>query len=147
MSYTLRNELTTDPDARGYASMTDAEAAADLNTPRITQLRERFVDARTVYVLFGPADGEAALQAFETVAETNPVIKRTLNWMNPDQRGVDVGLPAVRAMIDQLTPGVFSTEQAAALKEEGEQSISRAQQLGLGTATEGDVQRAQKVRQ
>ena len=35
----LKTELTDDPLGRGYAGMTDAEAADDLNTPRIARNR------------------------------------------------------------------------------------------------------------
>ena len=38
----LANELTNDPLARGYASMTDAEAAARLNTANRTVNRDKF---------------------------------------------------------------------------------------------------------
>ena len=153
----LADELNNDPLNRQYAQMSDAEAAADLNTEYRTVRRQTFASERTVIWAFTGSEagkGEAVLQAFEAAAgdADNPnkdIYARAKRWMVPSEQGVDLSLDDTRSLVDGLKPYLtndYSDSEAesmiAAVKGLADYTVSRAEELGLGTVRTGDVERA-----
>jgi hypothetical protein len=119
--FRLRNRLRLLlPDALRDKPLTPEQVQDAWDTLKIengdTETVETWINERTILALFGPVDGEALLQALATAATQQPVLQRILRWMQPSEQGIDVGHTATRAMIDSLTDGVISDEQAATLK-------------------------------
>lgn len=127
----LQTELSNDPLQRGYAGMTDAECAADLNEKRYAQVAERWITERTIMAEL--ADGQAIMEVLETVAEQSGEVARAVKWLDPARGGLNIADAKVRAQIDDLaTAQLLTQQQAEALKALAEQPASRAEVLGLG---------------
>lgn len=141
----LKTELRADPLARGYANMTDAEAAASLNTPDRPMVVETYANAKTLLSHLGATPGAAVLDALETIAVSNSAVKWALKFITSPE-GIDVGNLETRAMLDQLVAAtVLSAADVATIKMLAERQISRAEELGLGLVREGDVQTVRAI--
>lgn len=128
----LHDELTTDPLTRGYLAMSNAEAAADLNTAYRTRTLER-LDQADVYNAVVPAEF-TALSADEKREIWDIVQVGGINgiWVRP-------GDMARERFIALFGPGSNTIQALAALLM---QDISRAQELSLGSVAPGDVMQA-----
>jgi len=149
-SQVLQQELTEDPLERGYSEMSDAEAAASLNTADRTIVRPRRVDSRTVLNEFMPSASaaDALLAKLETVAQANSLVARVLDWMQvPEQQGggLDVGNARVRAIAPGLVDqsGIMQAEIDGLLAL-AEETVSRAAELGIRAVKPGHVQEARR---
>lgn len=123
----LNSELVSDPLSRGYAGMTDAEAAADLNTV----YRTRNITSMSASQVLNKVDATeyAALADLQKNTVWGLLGMGTLNpW------GVEA------TIIQQVFGGGSAT--VAALAASRTETISRAAELGLGVVTTGDVQKA-----
>lgn len=131
----LHNELSTDPLARGYAAMTDAEAAADLNTVYRTRTIER-LDQADVYNAVVPVEFIAlGAEARQEVWDIVQVGGAGGLWVRPGD--------TARARFITLFGAESDTIQAlAALLTE---DIGRAEELGLGTVKPGHVAKARAL--
>ncbi len=143
MNYaTLYNELTTDPLARGYATMTDAQAAASLNTADRSVIRPRLANAKTV--MHEIENGWLLLDKLEAAAPSVPPVKWALKFLETDV-GIDVGSPVTQAQLQSLVPGVLTQAEADALKALAQVTVSRADELGLGAVGGNDVAEARRL--
>lgn len=141
----LKGELTNDPLAVGYATMTDAEAANALNTPSRTIVVETYANAKTVLSTLGAAAGAAFLDALEAAAATNSAVKWAMSFIT-SEAGINVGDAETRSMLVQLaSSGVLDSGSVSIVKALAERQVSRAVELGLGEVTEGDVQFARSM--
>lgn len=138
------------------ATGADASIAAALNAESGTRIVSRFITERTLLDAFAdPGDGEAVLQALETLVATDPaslnesmqglrlMVKRALRWMLPSESGIDIGSAQVRTLVDALvTATVLTQTQGDAVKALAEVPSSAAMaQFGQAVTTD-DVSRA-----
>lgn len=151
---TLRSELDTDPQALGYAALTDVEIAADLNTPRIAAARERFVNARQIIAALG-ITGAVALKKAETFAATPQTVPElqglaaavgfAMDFIR-SETGIDINHDATKQVIGGLVQvGVVTGEEATALLNIALTQISRAEELGLPVVEYWDVGQARAI--
>ena len=120
----LRNELDTDPDGRGYSSMSDEAAAVDLNIERKAKNR-RSMSGAEAYGLTDPTEYTALSDAAKS------------QWLSLCSIiSVDPFGPAAQAVIDlfPLAGTTISNLQAARVE-----TISRAVELGIGKVTSQHV--------
>lgn len=126
------------------AGWTDQQWSAWFNGP-VTVVRERFVNERTLYGELGLAMGEEILQRLDAAAAADAVIARVRGWFAPSAGGVDVGLAATRAMLDQLqADSVLTADQVTAIKAMAEGMQTRAAEYGLPLVYEGHVAKARQ---
>lgn len=126
----LKTELTTDPLTRGYSTMSDLEAANDLNTV----YRTRNVTAFSATEVLQAVDATeyAALEAAEKDVFWGLMGMGTLNpW------GVEASI------FTQLFGG--GSQTISDLQDMRVENISRADELGLGIVNEGDVNKARAL--
>lgn len=148
----LKAELTTDPLERGYAAMDADAAAASLNAADRTVVETgKYVNTKSLYSTLGAAAAETIIGKLEAAAASAsplaPIVKRAVSWFLPSEQGIDVGNTVTRGMIDQLvTASVLTSEEAASLNAIAEKTVSRAAELGLGTALNTDVEIARGTR-
>ena len=150
---TLATELSTDPLVRGYAGMTDVEAAADLNTTYRTRYRElttrdmlRWGFAREgLAKLRDAADKAGAYTAITDINRAKAIASYSI--MTAGIEGsLDVGDPEIDAMLDLLVAtGIFVAQDKTDLLARATESISRTQELGLPMVLHGDVTVARAV--
>jgi hypothetical protein len=128
----LKNELSTDPLSRGYAGMTNAQAAASLNTANRTITRKSISGAEII---------KATLVAEYTALSAD---LKTAYWgMVGASGGVDPSDANTRAIFGAMF-GAATTTRANLLALQN-QTVSRAAELGLGEVTPGDVQCAKAL--
>ncbi len=126
-STALAAELTNDPETRGYAGMTDVEAAADLNTEYCTRNKTSLTGSQVLNAIdkaefnSKTADQKQFVWNIVHLGEVNPF-------------GIEADL-----MVDIFGGSSTTIEQLQVLRIE---SISRAAKLDLGHVRAGDVQRA-----
>ena len=148
-------EVRDDPLGRGYSGMTDAEAAADLNTPSQTVVVSRRCDERVIIAEFEPSAtaADAFLDKLQLVAEdagfaAHGLVAKVLKWLNVPVEsggGFDFGHPRTQAIAPALVGQQGITEaEVAALLALANETQSRAQQLGLGTVSSGHVKSARE---
>jgi hypothetical protein len=141
----LITEIQTDPLSRGYTGMSDAALFASLSALDRTEIVPSPATELTVMDAFAKANGDPAgaetcLDKLTTAASGNPLLARALAWTKPGAPGLDMGNPAVRAMIDSLTAAnVITSAEQAILKSIGERKISRLQELNCGDVSESEV--------
>ncbi len=127
----LHDELINDPIGRGYGLMSDPEAADSLNTPN-----------RNVSVDSVPSEFVVAALVASEVASLTAAQQRTM-W------GI-IGAGTVRAD-DAEVKAVFAdlfgaaTTTRANLLALGTQTISRAQEIGIGFVKAPDVNEARAM--
>lgn len=146
MDYTsLKNELTLDPAALGYAAWLPSSPGMVvqlINEPRFQAIKSRLVTARTA--LAELASGAAILDKLEAAAAANATVKWAFRFLT-QELGLDVGHPNAQATIDALVAaGVLTQGEGDALKALALQPASRAEVLGLGRVTEDDIREALK---
>jgi len=100
----LHDAIFGDAQAKALADAgNDAGCAVRLSALLPPTVHPRLVDASNLLAAFpNPADGLAFYNALVTVSAGNPVLTLALQWLNAGTPGLDVGSPAVRAMLDQL---------------------------------------------
>ena len=127
MANTLKDEITNDPLARGYAGMTDEQVATSLNTAdrsrNLTSISGSVIKAKIV-------DAEYDALTAGKKSELLSLLARD----DLDPWGFDAN----------VIKNVFGNASAtlAALAGERTESISRAEELGLGTVFQGHVEGA-----
>lgn len=128
----LNSELITDPLARGYSGMSDAAAAADLNTVYRTRTRDTVSGSEILN-----ATDDAEFTALADPTDKN----RWLSLCGIAE--IDTGNGVAKSLeADLFGAGTTTRDNLAALKSE---SISRAVELGLGTVRAGDVEYARSI--
>lgn len=140
MNATLKAELDNDPAGKGYAALLpdSPQVVVDLlNARSETMVKTRMITGRAILAECG-VHGPAILDKLEAAAASNSAVKWAVTFLKQDA-GIDIGHPATRAMIDQMTGAVFTAAEAAALKALASQPASRAEVIGLGVVTYKDV--------
>ena len=136
----LRDELTNDPLGRGYAGMTDEQAAASLNTANRDQ--KVVLDAADLNAwaagggrwrkLEAAKDGDAPVGISDAVRSVAIAAWRMLDR---DNASLDLNDAEHEGLIDALVAGnVLTSDDKAALVARATKSISRAQELRDGGA-------------
>lgn len=130
MNQTLRTELLDDPLARGYAGMSDSAAAVDLNTKYRTRQRTQ-MDSAEIYENIDTAE-------FQGKTDAQKVYVRDILGLGT---GVHIGAGSkARNVFVAIFGGGSAT--IINLLAAATEAISRAEELGLGVITAGDVYRA-----
>lgn len=143
--YALKQEIFADPSGRGYADMTAAQIAADLNDPRYVATVERMISERTLFAIFGPDAATQMLDAMETMSLRK--MKRVYQMLTDvASGGVDVSVAESGGLLGALVAGgVLTAEQSATIKALAERRTSRAQQIGYNELTAQMVERVLEV--
>lgn len=147
----LRAELDADPLSRGYAGMSPAQAATSLNTADRTIFRTRFVTARAMLAELGPDLAATIIGKLEAAGAGSLSLRLALEAVRTygDGGGLDVGHPYTRAMLDHLASAgggnILTADEAAAVKAMASVTLARADELGLGNVTPGDIQQARAL--
>jgi hypothetical protein len=146
----LADELTLDPLARGYAAMTDREAADDLNAPA-RPARRRVALGDLHQYIDNLADGGGvpvweAIESNQADAGALGVACRAalrLRGARADYPPVNLDNAMVQGQLDGLvTGGVLSAAQKAGILALGDTTVSRAAELGLPGLGHLDIARA-----
>ena len=136
----LRDELTTDPENYGYASMSDNEVAESLNSPTIDAKGTVPASAVRSFVLLNglwPRFSKAS-QTHEdaNVQGTAETILQTLapNSFDEIRMGDEPVYNAVDSMLSvMVSANLMTQEQKSQMMALGDTKISRAQSLGFGS--------------
>ncbi len=138
----LKAEITSDPLARGYSGMTDAQVAASLNT--VDREVDQPVNLRDliVYLL---KNGKWLGIKSEAASNALGVQKECEAFMvimdNPNFDDLDLTDAGVQAMLGSIkTVGLLDAADQAAILAMGKKAVSRAEELGLPIIREGHVQ-------
>ena len=92
--------------------------------PKEPVLESFYTELSILSAFENPMDAETCLQKLETVAESNPILKRVLKWIAPGAKGLDFGNPSVRGQLDALhQAGVLTELELNTLKGLGEQAV------------------------
>lgn len=127
---TLSDELANDPLGRGYDTMTDTEAAADLNT-----------EYRTVNV--DSLSGDEMFQATVAAEYATLTADQKAYWLSFCGRAsVDPWAQANVDFVVNLFGGQSDT--VAKLVDKRTNTVSRAEELGVGQVREGEVAAARR---
>lgn len=128
----LSDEITNDPLARGYAGMTDAQVAASL-TGVIDRTKTRAtVSGSEIFNATDDVEYAALTDAQKSAWDALCAIET-----------IDTGNGVAKAREAELFgAGTTTRSNLVALRTE---SVSRAQELGLGNVNEGDVRQARAV--
>ena len=146
MDYTiLKNELINDPLGIGYASLSDIDAAAAINSKNRSTVVEHFVNAKGILAELGAVAGAAFLDALDATAVSNSAVKWAMNFIRSDS-GIDVGNIETRNMLDSLAAAnILDPVSVSKIKDLAVKNISRAEELGLGVVKPGDIQFARSM--
>lgn len=126
---TLKAEITNDPLGRGYAGMTDAQVAADLNTVN----RDNWVPLSSSQIF-------ESIDAAEFVALT-PAQQARVDRILGLGSGIQT-TPGSQARSELIAVFGGGSTTITTLASIANQQISRAQELGLGVVREGHVTEA-----
>ena len=140
----LADEMTTDPEGRGYSTMTAAQAAADLNEPRYLVLKEAWINERTLFALFGATRATEIMDGLQ--ASTDSLSQRVYGMlMDRGSGGIDVGHAQTRGMVGSfVSSGLVTQAEADQILALAETYQSRAQQIGYQEITEQMVLRVRE---
>lgn len=141
-------ELRTDPLKVGYATMDAEKVAVSLATVNRQNLSSRFASWRTMLAELGPTATATVKAKLEGAAASNPALKLAADMLATyaEGGGLDVGNATTRGVVDSLVAaGVFTKEEAAAIKALGATVVSRADELGLRDVTPGLVEEARRL--
>lgn len=129
----LHDAIIADPTAKALADAgNDAGCAAQMAAILPPVVSSVYLNERGVFAVFAdPTDAEAVMAALEAAAAgdpaavppipPNPVLKRALTWLQPQNGGIDLGHPGVRAMLDQMAAaGQIQPAAVATLKAQAE---------------------------
>lgn len=143
----LKSELDDDSLARGYAAMSDAEAAADLNSAYRTRLAPI---SSAELLAWAAANGRFA--AIEEAAESHAdqgvksIARAASVMIRRDGTQLDLSLPDRMAMLDALAAAnVLTGNDKDDLVDKASVPASRAEELGLGTVTPSDTANARRL--
>lgn len=129
----LAAELTNDPLGRGYSGMSNAQAAASLNTVNITGPERDIIEAYELIDATVPAEwaslSAAEKQRYQTITGAGRVNIKNAN---------------TRSSLASIF-GAGTTTRANMLALQAGPQISRATQLGLGTVGDGHVASARAL--
>lgn len=127
---TLRAELTTDPLGRGYAGMTDEEAAADLNVEN-REITDPIISSAMIFNAVEPAE-------YAALPDT-----KLIDLLLGVGEGIDAGPGTnARAVIVSAFDGGSTT--VANLVDAATKTVSRAVEIGLGLVKPGHVEEARR---
>lgn len=134
----LKNEINGDPAGIGYAALLpDAPGAVceRMNAKTHTMHKSKMMSFRGLYSIYGvgPVMAPAVLAKIRAGAGSNQVLFDIKEMIYSDQ-GLDFGDGSTLAVITQLTPSVFTPEEADALRAISVQAASRAEVL-FGAST------------
>jgi hypothetical protein len=126
----LADELATDPESRGYASMTAEQAATDLNEPRYLIVKEAWLNERTLFALFGATRATEIMDGLQ--ASTDSLSQRVYGMlMDRGSGGIDVGHAQTRGMVGSFVlSGLITQAEANQILALAETYQSRAKQIG-----------------
>lgn len=145
----LSDEITNDPEGKGYAALIDdspGRVVDLLNARTETMPKERLITSRGIASLLGIIEGETFLQALESFSTSTlpaghplipyqPGIKRQITWLST--QGLDLGDALTRQLLDTLvSAGIITSQSATILKDAALKPASRAEVLGLPFITE-----------
>jgi len=131
----LHNELTTDPLVRDYSTMSDAEAAVDLNTIYRTRTLERLDQADVFNAVVVAEFAALSADGRQEVWDIVQVGGASGLWVRSGDTARERFIALFGAESDTI-------EALAALLTE---DISRAQELGLGAVKPGHVTKARAL--
>jgi hypothetical protein len=150
----LREELTNDPLERGYSGMSDAEAAADLNTKYRTRIRHISSAELLTWAGGGANDTTGVRSRYERIEANGDeseqssravrgACKAAVKMVERSDTYLDFDNAAHAAMVDGLVAGnVLTSDEKDELIAMGTESISRAAELGIGNVLPGYVTKA-----
>jgi hypothetical protein len=128
----IKAELDADPNARGYAAMTDEEAAADMNVKYVVRTKSSV----SGHELFAQTDPT------EFTALADPDRQTWLALCAIDQVNVENSSPAVPIVNDIFgNPSITRT----ALIAYRDEMVSQATALGLGLMKTGYIRQARAL--
>jgi hypothetical protein len=130
MYETLYNEITTDPLARGYSGMSDAEIAADLNT------EYRTYNLPTI-------TGDEVFQATDTAEFAALSDHEQSLWLSFCSRATIDAWASSNVAFVQWVFGAGS-DTVSNLSDLRREDITRAEELGLPVVSEADVTAAKE---
>ena len=139
MDYTiLKAELTNDPLALGYSTMSDQQAADSLNTVNRTVLasvigQERRLDFSDLATLLTPTEYETARGTLNAAVQSSMLIADNIKFLEIPKAGgggLDFGVPTMQRFLDSIFAS--QTELRDKPKGFGNVTVSRATELGLG---------------
>ena len=123
----LHNIIKNNTVAKALADAGNDNGALDAVQPDLpTEVVEEsfFTELSILSAFSNPIDAETCLQKLETVAESNPILKRVLKWITPGAKGLDFGNASVRAQLDALyIAGVLTEKELNVLKSLGEKKV------------------------
>lgn len=120
-----------------YSTMTDAQAAAELNKT-ITVIKPKKLTTLMILDILGSTNGANFIVALENISATNDAVRLATRSM--DSVGVDVGNTTTRTMIDTLVAGsILNATDAQTIKDAANVATTRAQELGCDVVTNSDI--------
>ena len=143
----LKSEIDSDPLGRGYSGMDDTAVAVDVNTAYRTK-KEPISSAE----LLAWSASDARLQNIKNAAENGAtddlksLAQAAYLIVTRDGTTLDLNLADRVAMLDSLVAaGVLTAADRTSLDALATVSISRADELGLGSVKAGTVQQARSL--
>ena len=125
----LKDEITNDPLTRGYAGMTDAQVADSLTNTIDRVVTKQFISGSEIFNATDDTEYSALTDAQKSAWDALCAI---------DQ--IDTVSGVAKAREAELFGGGTTTRtNLLAIRNE---TVSRAQELGLGNVNEGDVRQA-----
>lgn len=134
----LKAEVQGDPAGVGYAAYLPDEPGKVcelLNSKTFSVHKTKMISWRGLYASYGigPVLAPQVLAKIRSGAESNQVLY-DIKMMIYSETGMDIGEPSAQVLINQLTPAVFTEDEATALRNVSLQPASRAEiVLGNGT--------------
>lgn len=130
----LKTELTTDPLGRGYAGMTDEQAAADLNTVyRDNPNPPEVVSAAAIWNALDATE-------YDGLNQTNQGVVDFIGGLGGD---IPIASGLIKTKLFALFgAGTTSRNNLIALASGGQ--VSRGQELGVGKVSAGFVEEARR---
>jgi hypothetical protein len=147
----LNTELISDPLTRGYAGMTDEEAATDLNTEYRDVNYPILLDAVNYAIRENGKWTEfRELAELQQISGTynNQSMREFMDMFTgfTSLPSVDMQAAYMDGLIDDMvTEGSMGPGVAAALKAFGIKTVSRAVEIDLGFVSVGDVEHARTM--
>ena len=133
----LKNHIQSDPDARGYAGMTDMEVAADMNIKR----NAGDISFGIIGLLseVGSTVGSALLTAMDTSAGSDVVVSKALKILE-NGGTLNINDPVTRQFIASfVSAGLLTQEQADTVLALANTEKTDGEKYGFGTVKEGQV--------
>lgn len=143
---TLAQLMQTHADA--LAGLSDRQAADYFNAPRVARPRERMITKRTLFSALGVVRGTAVIETLRGYASSDANPARAIHAQifdlldRVETGGLDISLPESRQFVaDFVHAGLLSAGEAAALTALGQETVSLAEDAGLGRVHYWDVAR------